>query len=171
MTTEAAPVPEEPIPTEEVHAASEQDATGEAPAPSEQEDPAPPVEDSGAGVPAIVNDAPVRNAHHRDAFESTEQARRVKIHNAETGADIEFSCEPDEFVLDAAERAGHELPYSCRSGGCLSCTGLIVAGTTRMTEEQYVLEDDHIERGFTLLCITIVDTDAEFLSQQEDAVE
>ncbi len=29
-------------------------------------------------------------------------------------SDIEFPCEPGETVLDAAERAGYALPYSCR---------------------------------------------------------
>jgi ferredoxin len=31
-------------------------------------------------------------------------------------SDIDFDCKPDETVLDAAERAGYALPYSCRKG-------------------------------------------------------
>jgi hypothetical protein len=30
--------------------------------------------------------------------------------------DIVFACETGETVLDAAERAGYSLPYSCRRG-------------------------------------------------------
>jgi len=33
-------------------------------------------------------------------------------------SDIAFACEPGETVLDAAERAGYSLPYSCRKGVC-----------------------------------------------------
>jgi CDP-4-dehydro-6-deoxyglucose reductase/3-phenylpropionate/trans-cinnamate dioxygenase ferredoxin reductase subunit len=45
---------------------------------------------------------------------------------AETG--IVFPCEPREFVLDAAERAGYSMPYSCRKGVCNTCETGLVAG-------------------------------------------
>ena len=40
------------------------------------------------------------------------------------GADIAFACADGETVLDAAERAGYSIPYSCRKGVCLSCAGV-----------------------------------------------
>jgi ferredoxin len=30
--------------------------------------------------------------------------------------DYQFPCEPNESVLDAAQRAGFEVPFSCRKG-------------------------------------------------------
>jgi NAD(P)H-flavin reductase/ferredoxin len=48
----------------------------------------------------------------------------VKIHNT----DIAFPCEAGETVLDAAERAGFSLPYSCRKGRCATCEGRLLAG-------------------------------------------
>ncbi len=42
--------------------------------------------------------------------------------------DIEFGCEDGETLLDAAERAGYSLPYSCRKGVCSSCEGGLIAG-------------------------------------------
>ena len=47
------------------------------------------------------------------------------------GKDIRFPCEPNETVLDAAQRAGYELPYSCRKGVCGSCKGQLVSGEVR----------------------------------------
>lgn len=45
------------------------------------------------------------------------------------GQDIGFPCAEDESILDAAERAGYALPYSCRKGVCMSCEGGVVTGT------------------------------------------
>ena len=44
------------------------------------------------------------------------------------GEDISFECGEDETVLDAAERAGFSIPYSCRKGVCASCEGCITSG-------------------------------------------
>ena len=45
---------------------------------------------------------------------------------AESG--ISFPCEPREFVLDAAERAGYSMPSSCRKGVCNTCEAGLVEG-------------------------------------------
>jgi NAD(P)H-flavin reductase/ferredoxin len=45
--------------------------------------------------------------------------------------DYRFPCEPNEAVLDAAQRAGLEIPYSCRKGVCGTCKGRVVAGEVR----------------------------------------
>ncbi|SAL67988.1 CDP-6-deoxy-delta-3,4-glucoseen reductase [Caballeronia cordobensis] len=41
-------------------------------------------------------------------------------------SDITFDCNDGESVLDAAERAGFALPYSCRKGVCSECQGGVV---------------------------------------------
>ncbi len=74
------------------------------------------------------------------------------------------------MVLDAAERSGHELPYSCRSGGCLSCAARVLSGEAELGE-QFVLEDEHIEQGFVLLCVTQVKGPASFRASQQDEIE
>jgi ring-1,2-phenylacetyl-CoA epoxidase subunit PaaE len=57
----------------------------------------------------------------------------------------------DASVLDAAERAGLELPFSCRSGICATCRTRIVAGAAVMTHN-IALEPWEIEAGFVLCC-------------------
>jgi len=42
--------------------------------------------------------------------------------------DIAFDCAAEETVLDAVERAGYSIPYSCRKGVCSSCEGRLVSG-------------------------------------------
>lgn len=44
------------------------------------------------------------------------------------GTEHEFEVEPGETLLDAAERQGLALPYSCRKGVCNTCRGRLVAG-------------------------------------------
>jgi NAD(P)H-flavin reductase len=45
--------------------------------------------------------------------------------------DFRFPCEPDESVLNAAQRAGFEIPFSCRKGVCGTCKGHIISGEVR----------------------------------------
>jgi NAD(P)H-flavin reductase/ferredoxin len=42
---------------------------------------------------------------------------------------ITFPANADETVLDAAERAGYSLPYSCRKGVCSTCEAELRSGT------------------------------------------
>jgi NAD(P)H-flavin reductase/ferredoxin len=49
-----------------------------------------------------------------------------------SGGDTAFDCAADESILDAAERAGFSLPYSCRKGVCHTCEGSLVAGEVRV---------------------------------------
>jgi ring-1,2-phenylacetyl-CoA epoxidase subunit PaaE len=57
----------------------------------------------------------------------------------------------DESVLSAAERAGLELPYSCRSGICATCRVRIVKGSAVMTHN-IALEPWEQKAGFILCC-------------------
>jgi ferredoxin len=117
-----------------------------------------------------TDDAPVRNAHYRPVFESSHRSFRVRVINEDTDLDVTLDCEPGEFVLDAADRAGQELPFSCRSGGCLSCSAKVLSGDVEMGE-QYVLEDEHIVNHFVLLCCSSPLSDIVVRSHQEDNIQ
>lgn len=57
----------------------------------------------------------------------------------------------DESLIAAAERAGIELPWSCRGGMCCTCRCRISAGAAEMAVN-YSLEAWEIDAGFTLAC-------------------
>jgi NAD(P)H-flavin reductase/ferredoxin len=44
------------------------------------------------------------------------------------GSDAHFACEAGQNILDAALKAGIEMPYSCRKGVCGNCAGGVAAG-------------------------------------------
>ncbi len=57
----------------------------------------------------------------------------------------------DASVLEAAERAGLELPFSCRSGICATCRARITQGAAVMTHN-IALEPWETAAGFVLCC-------------------
>jgi ring-1,2-phenylacetyl-CoA epoxidase subunit PaaE len=64
-----------------------------------------------------------------------------------------FSMRRDshESILDAAGRAGLDLPYSCRGGVCSTCRTKVVKGEVHMGHNQ-ALEDWEVEEGYALCC-------------------
>ena len=63
-----------------------------------------------------------------------------------------FTMAPgDASVLDAAGRAGLELPFSCRAGICATCRAKIVRGAAVMTHN-IALQPWETEAGFILCC-------------------
>jgi NAD(P)H-flavin reductase/ferredoxin len=64
---------------------------------------------------------------------------------------IRFPCEPNESVLDAARRAGYEIPYSCRKGVCGTCKGRVIAGEVRAFAGDALAPAERIE-GHVLYC-------------------
>jgi ring-1,2-phenylacetyl-CoA epoxidase subunit PaaE len=56
-----------------------------------------------------------------------------------------------ETVIDAGERAGIEMPYSCRGGMCCTCRAKLVSGEVDMAQN-YSLEPWEMEAGYVLTC-------------------
>jgi ring-1,2-phenylacetyl-CoA epoxidase subunit PaaE len=54
-------------------------------------------------------------------------------------------------LLESAEEAGLELPYSCRAGVCSTCRAKLVSGTVTMDRNQ-ALEEWEVRAGFVLCC-------------------
>ncbi len=56
-----------------------------------------------------------------------------------------------ETVLDAALRAGMDLPYACKGGMCSTCRARVQEGAVTMTVN-FSLEPWELEAGFVLTC-------------------
>ena len=56
-----------------------------------------------------------------------------------------------EAILDAALRAGMDLPYACKGGMCSTCRAKVVEGVTEM-DVNYSLEPWELKAGFVLTC-------------------
>jgi ring-1,2-phenylacetyl-CoA epoxidase subunit PaaE len=56
-----------------------------------------------------------------------------------------------EAVLDAALRAGVDLPFACKGGMCSTCRAKLVEGKAKM-DVNYSLEPWELEKGFILTC-------------------
>jgi ring-1,2-phenylacetyl-CoA epoxidase subunit PaaE len=67
------------------------------------------------------------------------------------GVRSEFPIAADETVIDAAIRAGRNLPYSCRGGMCCTCRARVVDGQVAM-DVNYSLEPWELAAGFVLTC-------------------
>jgi len=86
------------------------------------------------------------------------------------GAKNTFPCADDEFILDAAEEAGFELPASCRSGACTSCQGRIVSGEIEH-DDQSTLDDAMLAAGYSCTCVAYPASNVELLTHQMDNFE
>ena len=86
---------------------------------------------------------------------------------APDGSTETFECDEDTFILEALEDAELEHQSSCRAGACSACAMKLVSGTVNQ-EEQSFLDDDQIEAGFLLTCVSYPTSDVVIAAEKEE---
>lgn len=67
------------------------------------------------------------------------------------GVRSEIPVADGEAIIDAAIRAGRNLPYSCKGGMCCTCRARLLEGRVEMTVN-YSLEPWETDAGYVLTC-------------------
>ena len=84
------------------------------------------------------------------------------------GTEETFECDAETTILDGLEEAELEHQSSCRSGACSSCAMKLVEGTVNQ-EDQTFLDQDQLEEGYCLTCVSYPTSDnIILLTEQEE---
>lgn len=84
-----------------------------------------------------------------------ERARRADLNREAHG---QFSVDPGETLLEAAENSGFAWPFACRGGACTNCAVAVVDGEMP-PPVGHILPEELIRRGIRLSCLSAPITD------------
>ena len=98
-----------------------------------------------------------RDQDLREALTAAAEVSEAQVVIELDGKQYELQCQGDETILDAAERAGIELPYSCQAGMCASCMCEVTEGEVKLLHND-VLDERDLSKGLTLTCQAVPKT-------------
>lgn len=76
---------------------------------------------------------------------------------------------PSQNILDVANDAGLDLPFSCSAGVCTTCAAQILSGEVEQSDGMGVSPELQAE-GYALLCVAYPRSDIKLESNKEDIV-
>lgn len=84
--------------------------------------------------------------------QKTAEGKVARLSVIYDGQQVDFAMPMDGTpILDAAQRHGLDIPFSCKGGMCCTCRAHIREGKTEM-KVNYALEPGEVEAGFVLTC-------------------
>jgi|TARA_B110000977_G_scaffold108536_1_gene141223 ferredoxin len=92
---------------------------------------------------------------------------KVTFKSAEHNIDSTIECDSSKYLLESAELADLDLPYSCRAGSCSTCLGKTESGTFDQPDQTF-LDDDQLAQGFVLTCVAYPSSDSVILVHEEE---
>lgn len=93
-------------------------------------------------------------------------AKVYKVTLIDEGVEKVIDCPDNVYILDAAEEAEIQLPYSCRAGSCSTCLGLVKSGKIDQKDQSF-LDETQMANGFALTCVSYPLSDVTILTHQE----
>lgn len=75
----------------------------------------------------------------------------------------------DQSILEAANNAGVDLPFSCSAGVCTTCAAQITEGEVEQGDGMGLSPDLQVE-GYALLCVSYPRSDLKLDSNKEEIV-
>ena len=99
---------------------------------------------------------------------NSDKIYNVTLINEAIGLNKTIKVRGNEYILDAGEQQGIDLPVSCRAGVCVTCTGRIISGT--VDQDHDFLKRKELDAGFVLTCKAYPTSNCTILTHQEEAL-